>query len=159
MGHILRARVVEPDPTKVEAMIQWPCPSNVCQLHGFLGLTGFYCRFVKNYASIAFPQTELLKKEGFYWDITTQKAFDDLKVAISTAPVLCLPDFNKPFSLLLILRVWAWVPYYSKMAIQIPFSARGFVLSSVVHPLMFASCTPSQLLFTNGPNICWAKSL
>ena len=59
----------------------------------------FLSSFCKELCSIAFPFTELLKKEWFHWNDTTQKAFDDLKSAMSTSPVLSLPDFNEPFLL------------------------------------------------------------
>lgn len=67
------------------------------QLRGFLGLTGYYRRFIKSYASIAAPLTNLLKKDGFMWDDTVGQAFTKLKQAITSAPVLGLPNFSQIF--------------------------------------------------------------
>ncbi|XP_047978667.1 uncharacterized protein LOC125220549 [Salvia hispanica] len=97
LGHLVSDGVLKADPTKIEAMTTWPPPKTVKQLRGFLGLTGYYRRFVANYAMIAAPLTDLLKKEAFAWSLVAEEAFTALKGAMTTTPVLSLPDFDKQF--------------------------------------------------------------
>lgn len=94
---ILSLLLVSTDPTKIEAMVQWPTPSNFTELRGFLGLTGYYRRFVQNFGIMAKPLTNLLKRKTFVWDDITQKSFEALKLAMTTTPVLALPTFSLPF--------------------------------------------------------------
>ena len=78
-------------------MLHWPIPHSLKDLCGFLGLTGYYRRFVAQYGSIAWQLTELLKKDSFKWVPEADIAFQTLKTAISQVLILALPNFSKPF--------------------------------------------------------------
>ena len=78
-------------------MYAWPLPMNIKQLRGFLAITGYYRRFVKNYSITAAPLTELLKKDAFHWSDTASQSFEALETAMCEALVLRLPNFDLPF--------------------------------------------------------------
>jgi hypothetical protein len=81
------------------SLIHWKTPTNITQLRGFLGLTGYYRRFVKQYATICKPLHEALKKNSFVWGPDQEEAFSLLKHTMTTPPVLSLPNFEIPFIL------------------------------------------------------------
>ncbi|GJR62648.1 ty3-gypsy retrotransposon protein, partial [Tanacetum coccineum] len=97
LGHIVSHEGVVVDPSKVTYIQEWPLPNNIRQLRGFLGLAGYYRRFVACYASLAAPLTHLLRKDAFIWTDVATVAFNNLKVALMNTPVLALRDFSKPF--------------------------------------------------------------
>lgn len=99
LGHTISQEGVHMDKSKVRAVLDWPLPQNLKQLRGFLGLSGYYRRFIKNYATLVAPLTALLKKDAYEWNKPATDAFKALKNAITAAPVLALPNFSKPFML------------------------------------------------------------
>lgn len=96
MRHIIGKGGVRADPNKINVMLSWPTPTSVKTLRGFSGLTGYYRKFIRNYGTLAKPLTELTKKGHFEWGDKAAKAFEILKLAMSSAPVLRLLDFTKP---------------------------------------------------------------
>jgi len=100
LGHVISSSGVATDPSKVTAVTIWPTPSSVKELRGFLGLAGYYRKFVKNFGILAKPLNELLKKNSiFRWLPHHEQSFRALKSALSSAPVLSLPNFSKTFSI------------------------------------------------------------
>lgn len=85
---------VSMEQTKIKAILEWPPPQNITQLRGFLGLTGYYRLFIRGYALMVAPLTDMLKKDNFLWTIEALTAFDSLKSAITQAPVLALLNFQ-----------------------------------------------------------------
>jgi len=101
LGHIISKQGVVTNPKKIMAVQQWPMPKRIKQLRGFFGLANYYRRFVKGYGTIAKPLTNMLKKNSLCWSVEAKAAFQDLKASLVSAPVLSLPNFSKPFVVLM----------------------------------------------------------
>ncbi len=98
LGHHISAEGIRPLKNKLAAVAELIPPTDVKQIQQFLGLTGYYRRFVEGYAKLAAPLYTLLRKDvPFAWRPEHQKAFDALKFALINPPVLAYPDFSKPF--------------------------------------------------------------
>lgn len=100
LGHTISPEGVSPTKRLVEAVVNYPAPQNSKQVRSFLGLSGYYRKFINNYASTAKCLTELTKKSvKFSWNSKHQEAFDSLKKSLTTYPILVYPDFNEKFIL------------------------------------------------------------
>ncbi|KAD6795019.1 hypothetical protein E3N88_05915 [Mikania micrantha] len=97
LGHIISSQGVSMDPVKIQAVLDWPIPTSIKGLRGFMGLTGYYGKLIQSYGSIARPLTDLTKKNAFIWSKQAHEAFTQLKHALVFAPVLTLSNFNHPF--------------------------------------------------------------
>ena len=123
LGHIVSGKGVEPVPEKLQAIQEWPLLQMVKALRSFLGLVGFYRRFIKGYSKIVVPLSQLLCKGKFRWSELAIEAFNTLKKAVSTTPILALPNFNVPFM----------------VETDASGTGVGAVLSQAGHPIVFFS--------------------
>jgi hypothetical protein len=98
LGHNFSEKGVSTEASKIAAVSKWPRPTNLKELRGFLGLAGYYRKFIKYYGLISRPLSDLLKKHvSFVWTSVTKTVFQQLKTSLVQAPALGLPDFTKPF--------------------------------------------------------------
>src|ERR1044072_543714 len=98
LGHVVGRDGIKPDPEKIEKVRDYPVPKNLTQLRSALGLCSYYRKFVKDFSRIAKPLNDLMKKDTPYqWTENQQQAFDRLKVALTSAPILSNLNFNEPF--------------------------------------------------------------
>jgi hypothetical protein len=98
LGHIITNGGIIVDPSKVQDVLNWNPPRNVPEIRSFLGLEGYYRRFIEGFSKIVKPLTSLLEKgKEFKWDGKCQACFEELKKKLTTAPVLIMPDIHKGF--------------------------------------------------------------
>ena len=98
LGHIISKDGIQVDPKKIETVQQWPRPTSVTEIRSFLGLAGYYRRFVKGFSKIATPLTKLTRKNvKFQWWSDCEESFEKLKSCLTTAPVLALPSGSDGF--------------------------------------------------------------
>jgi hypothetical protein len=98
LGHVVSLEGITVDPSKVKEVLDWKPPTSVSEARSFLGLTGYYRRFILNFSMVAKPITELLKKGNKYiWNDACDEAFKVLKKLLTTSPLLTQPDITKPF--------------------------------------------------------------
>lgn len=99
VGHLVTANGIAVDPEKVKAVTDWPVPRNKTELLGFLGLANWCRRFIRRFAHLAAPMTELLANVPFRWGERQQQSFEALKKALVSAPVMKTPDVFKPMTM------------------------------------------------------------
>jgi hypothetical protein len=98
LGHVLSGEGISIDPTKVQEVMDWKAPTTVFEVQRFLGLAGYYRRFIPDFSKIAKPMTRLLQKdEKFIWTLKCEEAFHTLRTLLTSAPILAQPDIEKPF--------------------------------------------------------------
>ena len=98
LGHVVSASGLAVDPAKIAALREFPTPTSITHLRSFLGLANYYRRFISQYAHTALPLTKLTGKETpWTWGPTQQDAFEQLKLKLTSAPLLRMPDFSRPF--------------------------------------------------------------
>jgi hypothetical protein len=98
LGHIISADGITVDPEKIEAIRGWPVPRNVTEVRYFMGLVGYYRRFIKGFSKIASPITSLQKKGvKFEWTPKCEESFQQLKDILTSAPILKIADPNEDF--------------------------------------------------------------
>ncbi|XP_025607966.1 uncharacterized mitochondrial protein AtMg00860-like [Arachis hypogaea] len=98
LGHVVSKGGITVDPSKVEMVMEWKRPTMVTEVRSFLGLAGYYRRFIEGFFWIALPMTKLTRKEvPFVWTSKCEEIFHTLKRKLTSAPVLVLPEPHEPF--------------------------------------------------------------
>jgi hypothetical protein len=98
LGHVISSGGIAVDPSKVDAVLQWDTPKSVTEIRSFLGLAGYYRRFIEGFSRLALPLTQLTRKgHAFVWNKICEESFQALKQRLTSAPVLILPSSNESF--------------------------------------------------------------
>jgi hypothetical protein len=100
LGHVISEGGISVDPSKVQDVLSWNAPMSVGDIRSFLGLAGYYWRFIEGFSKISKPMIELLEKDKkFEWASACEASFQELKKRLTTTPILLMPDMEKPFSI------------------------------------------------------------
>lgn len=111
VGHVVSKNGIEPDPEKIEKVVNWPRPTKPDEVRQFLGFVGYYRRFIKDFTKIAKPLNELMPPTtqksrknsktppSWKWEDKHEKSFQQLKAHLSSPPILGYPDYNLRFEL------------------------------------------------------------
>jgi hypothetical protein len=146
LGHLVSARGIEVDKAKVDVNAKLPPPENVKGIQSFLGHAGFYRRFIRNFSHIAKPLTNLLNQDvKFVFDEACMQAFNLLKEALVTAPVVQPPDWTLPFELI------------CDASDYVVGAVLGQRKDKAVHVIHYASKTldDAQINYTTTEKNCW----
>jgi hypothetical protein len=100
LGHVFSKGDISVDPSKVQNVLSWNAPTSVGDIRNFLGLAGYYRRFIEGFSKTSKPMTDLLEKDKkLEWTSACEASFQELKKRLTTAPILVMPDMEKPFSI------------------------------------------------------------
>jgi hypothetical protein len=98
LGHVITKEGIAMNPSKVESVLEWKSPKSAKEIRGFLGMAGYYRRFIEGFSKIAGPMTKLLwKNTPFMWSEQCEQSFQTLKEKLTTAPVLAVPETGKDY--------------------------------------------------------------
>ncbi|XP_027922704.1 uncharacterized protein LOC114180589 [Vigna unguiculata] len=98
LGHVISAQGIVVDLAKVEAMVKWESPKSATEIRSFVGLAGYYRRFIEGFSKIVAPLIQLTQKDQpFTWTDKCEESFQELKRRLTSAPILVIPDVGKPF--------------------------------------------------------------
>ncbi|WVZ70928.1 hypothetical protein U9M48_019557 [Paspalum notatum var. saurae] len=138
-GHIVSKGGIAVDPRKVSAVVNWEIPRTPREIRGFLGLAGYYRRYIENFSKVAKPMTSPLEKDAtFKWTEARRKAFDELKKRLTTAPILVLPDPAKKFTVWAVFDAEGKVIAYASRRLrkhEVNYPTHDLELAAVVHAL------------------------
>ena len=136
LGHLVSGKGIRPLPEKLDSIKRMPAPTTPKEIKQFLGLVGYYRKFIPRFADIARPMTNLTKQDiPFEWTIQCQAAFELLKEAILTSPILKYPDPNKGYTLFTDASKYAWVCVLTQ-EYQYEKGGKEYKIN---HPITFAS--------------------
>ena len=99
LGYVVSGNGLRVDKSKIEVLRQWPRPHNITEVRSFHGLAAFYQCFIPHFSSIMALMTDYMKGGQFHWTKEAEDAFQLIKVCLTTAPILVLPNFSQPFEL------------------------------------------------------------
>jgi len=161
LGHVVGADGIKVDTSKTAVVSNWPVPNSLSPLRSFLGLATYFRKFIANFSTMVAPLTHLTKKDVPYaWCANCQKAFEEVKHALTHAPVLALPDFSKPFEVscdasiqglgAVLLQEGRPIAYESRKLIpaEVRYTTGEQELLAVVHALKVWRCYLEGPLFT-----------
>jgi len=98
LGHVISAQGIAVDPAKVDVVVKWESPKSATKIRSFVGLAGYYRRFIEGFFKIVAPLTQLTRKDQpFAWTDKCEESFQELKRRLTSAPILVIPDVGKPF--------------------------------------------------------------
>ena len=148
LGHVITDGGIAVDPGKVRDVLDWQPPQTVSETRSFLGLDGYYRRFIENFSKMAKPLTTHLEKgKDFKWTDACQNNFEELKKRLTTAPVLAMPDIHKNFDIYcdasrqglgcVLMQEGRFIAYASRQLRkhELNYPTRDLELAAVVHIL------------------------